>query len=89
MPDLPMDDAGGGGGGFSNIGDPHGIAVTTGLSTQGPVGFVVDSGLHWIARIDLTKMHAAGLADAGDAAVDLDATAMAPFVTYLSALDKE
>jgi hypothetical protein len=89
MPDLPVDEAGNGGGGFGNIGDPHGIAVTTGLSTTGPVGFVVDSGLQWVARIDLAKMNAAGGADADDSSVTLDGPTMAPFVTYLDATTKE
>ena len=82
LPDLPGDAAAG----FSNLGDPHGIAVTTGLSTAGPVGFVVDSGLRWVARIDLAKMAAAGQSDAMS---DLSATQMAPFVTYLDANTKE
>jgi hypothetical protein len=89
MPTLPIDDAGNGGGGFGNFGDPHGIAVTTGVTTQGPVGFVVNSLGDWVARIDLTKMLAAGMDDAGDASTELDSTAMAPFVTYLSAETKE
>jgi hypothetical protein len=89
MPMLPTDDAGNGGGYFSNFGDPHGIAVTTGATTQGPVGFVVNGAGDWVARIDLTKMHAAGMDDAGDASTELDAAAMAPFVTYLSTGTKE
>ncbi len=72
---------------FSNLGDPHGIAVTTNLATSGPVGFVVDSGLQWVARVDLAKMMATAQADAND--TELDATAMAPFVTFLDATTPE
>ena len=89
LPVLPTDDAGNGGGGFANLGDPHGIAVTTGLSTTGPVGFVVDSGLQWVARIDLTKMYAAAGADAADSSTEIQGDQMAPFVTYLDATNKE
>jgi hypothetical protein len=83
MPDLP-----GGTTGFSNLGDPHGIAVTTAILGNGPVGFVVDSGKQWVARVDLAKMVAAGVGS--DAATtELDSAAMAPFVTYLDANTKE
>jgi hypothetical protein len=78
IPDLPGD----AGEEFSNLGDPHGIAVTTSLTSSGPVGFVVSSDLHWVVRVDLAKMLAAGVgSDASD--TELDTTAMAPFVTYL------
>ena len=77
-PDLPGD----AGEEFSNLGDPHGIAVTTSLTSSGPVGFVVSSDLHWVVRVDLAKMLGAGAgSDASD--TELDTTAMAPFVTYL------
>jgi hypothetical protein len=72
--------------GFENLGDPHGIAVTTALATSGPVGFVVDSQRQWVARIDLAAMLAAGEAD-GSAMLSQDM--MAPFVTYLDALTPE
>jgi hypothetical protein len=68
---------------FANIGDPHGIAVTTALTTSGPVGFVVDSQRQWVGRVDLAGMLAAGGADA---TAMLTTTSMAPFVTYLDAL---
>jgi hypothetical protein len=80
MPTVP------GGGGFSNLGDPHGIAVTTALATSGPVGFLVDSGMQWVARIDLAKMLAAG---GTDGSATLDDLQMAPFVTFLDALTPE
>ncbi|HEY5075868.1 MAG TPA: hypothetical protein VIJ48_00050, partial [Acidimicrobiia bacterium] len=89
LPSTPIDEAGNGGSGFANLGDPHGIAVTTGLSTSGPVGFVVDSSLQWVARVDLAKMLAAGGADADDSSTELDSVAMTPFVTYLDATAKE
>ncbi|MBV9947240.1 MAG: hypothetical protein JOZ69_10365, partial [Myxococcales bacterium] len=75
-----------GGSGFGNLGDPHGIAVTTSLTSSGPVGFVVDSQLRWIARVDLAKM----LANAqGSASTDLDETQTAPYVTFLDGATKE
>ena len=83
VPDLPGD----AGDSFGNLGDPHGIAVTTSLTSSGPVGFVVDSGLQWVVRIDLAKMVAAEQSDASD--TELDATAMEPFVTYLDAQTME
>jgi hypothetical protein len=71
---------------FSNLGDPHGIAVTTALTSGGPVGFVVDSQLQWVARIDLAGLLAAEMPDAD---TELTDTQTAPFVTYLDALTKE
>ena len=50
MPYLPS------GAAWSNIGDPHGIAVTTGIRDSAPVGFVVTSDRKWVARVDLKKM---------------------------------
>lgn len=41
---------------WSNLGDPHGIAVTTGISNGNSVGFLVDFTRTWVARIDLEKM---------------------------------
>jgi hypothetical protein len=75
-----------GGAGFTNLDDPHGIAVTTALTTSGPVGFVVDSSYQWVARIDLQGMLEAGGADGS---ATLDDLMMAPFVTYLDALTPE
>jgi hypothetical protein len=75
-----------GGGGFQNIGDPHGIAVTTAITTAGPVGFVVNSDLKWVARIDLAGMLAAGGPDASAMLTDV---MMSPFVTFLDALTPE
>jgi hypothetical protein len=77
MPSYP------GGDGFQNIGDPHGIAVTTAVTTGGPVGFVVDSGLQWVARVDLAMMLANGQSDASAILTDGQ---MASYVTFLDAL---
>jgi len=78
MPSYP------GGSGFSNIGDPHGIAVTTAITTGGPVGFVVDSGRQWVARVDLAAMLANTQTDAS--AAMLTDGQMASYVTFLDAL---
>lgn len=87
MPSLPD------GGDFSNIGDPHGLAVTTASVGGKPIGFVVDQGLRWVARIDFSQI--AQLA-AGNASVDLDLSApdggsggIAAYVTYLDAQTPE
>ena len=77
-----------GGSGWENLGDPHGIAVTTGLQSSGPVGFVVSgqgSSGQWVARIDLQKMLTLGQAAAGT----LTPAALAPAVTMLDAATKE
>ena len=74
MPSLPP------GGDFSNFGDPHGIAVTTGILNGGPVGFVVDSSRQWVARVDLAKVLT--LPALGNAIADTD---FATAVTYLDA----
>jgi hypothetical protein len=49
MPDLPD------GTSWSNICDPHGIAVSTGIADDRSVGFVVTDSLNWIARVDLAN----------------------------------
>ncbi|HLK38756.1 MAG TPA: hypothetical protein VKU41_18465 [Polyangiaceae bacterium] len=82
MPPLP----GGTQTSFSNLGDPHGIAVTTSNTSSGPVGFVVDAGLQWVARVDLAKM---ATNEGADASTELTETQMAPYVTYLDAQTKE
>ncbi len=93
MPALPValpDDAGTvsglsdgpSGPSFSNLGDPHGIAVTTALTSGGPVGFVVNSALDWVARVDLAQMLSN---QSSDASVVLTEAQMAPYVTYLDA----
>ena len=75
--------------GWTNLFDPHGIAVTIGLVGGHPVGFLVSSDYHWVARVDLTALLAqpttAGVAagqlevaDASTAVTVLDVTTMAP-----------
>jgi len=79
MPDKPN-----AGGAWSNLFDPHGIAVTTGILDGHPVGFVVDvSSLDqaWVARIDLEKFLAVRPALPGDATSEEIAGA----VTFLDA----
>jgi hypothetical protein len=74
MPNVPD------GGGWSNLGDPHGIAVTTGIADGKAMGFVVSSDYTWVARVDLAKVASLGGADAGGASVDISSA-----VTYLDA----
>ncbi len=91
LPNLPD------GNSWENLGDPHGIAVTTGIQTGGPVGFVVtdrsDDGTDvWVARVDLNMMltlgRAAQLASDGGSA-SMSAEMFAPAVTLLDATRKE
>ncbi|MFL5305048.1 MAG: YncE family protein [Polyangia bacterium] len=74
---------------WTNLFDPHGIAVTIGLIGGHPVGFLVNSSYHWVARVDLTAFLAlpptAGLtagqlevADASSAVTFLDVTTPVP-----------
>jgi hypothetical protein len=77
MPAVP------GGTVFLNLGDPHGIAVTTSIAGGGPVGFVVDSGFQWVARVDLAAMVKNAQPDASATLTDVQ---MAPYVTFLDAL---
>ncbi|HJZ83732.1 MAG TPA: hypothetical protein VKN99_01125 [Polyangia bacterium] len=78
MPTLPDSS------GWSNLGDPHGIAVSTALADGRSLGFVVDSGRKWVARVDLGKMstlpHASALGMTG--------AELAPAVTFLDARSK-
>jgi hypothetical protein len=80
MPTLP------GGGNFANLGDPHGIAVSTSIINGKPVGFVVDSGLQWVARVDLTALQSS---EAGDSGVTVGPAAMNAAVTYLDSTTVE
>lgn len=84
MPDLPNS-----GGSWSNLGDPHGIAVTTGLADGHSVGFVVDGSRHWVARVDLEKMSQLQATDAGDGIPSgVTSDQMATVVTFLDATTK-
>ncbi len=73
---------------WSNLLDPHGIAVTTGIQSGDPVGFVVTdqgAGDIFVARIDLNKMLTLGKA----AMSTLTADQLAPAITLLDATRKE
>ena len=61
---------------WANMGDPHGVAVTTGLADGRAVGFVVSSDRKWVARVDLQALY--GMRK--EAIVD-----MSPTVTMLDA----
>jgi len=85
LPNLPD------GNEWADLGDPHGIAVTTGIQTGDPVGFVVTDltaqGLPdlWVARVDLNLMLSLGT----KAGVTLTPEMLAPALTYLDATRKE
>lgn len=75
MPDLPT-------GGWSNMGDPHGIAVAAGLLDGKPQGFLVSSDRKWVARVSLETL--LGSVSAADGGSPPDG-GTAPGVTYLDA----
>jgi hypothetical protein len=77
MPVLPNGD-----GPFHHLGDPHGLAVTTLMSTGRAVGLVVDGNRRWVGRVDLQTLAALEMADAG---VTADVAQMDAAVTYLDA----
>ena len=85
LPNLPD------GNEWQNLGNPHGIAVTTGIQTGDPVGFVVwdltNRGLPdvWVARVDLNLMLTLGT----KMATTLSSDMLAPALTYLDATRKE
>ncbi len=74
MPDRPDHQR------WRNLGDPHGIAITTGSAGNTPLGFVVDDGTQphdtnpartvMVARIDLEKLASAGKLDEAVAFLD-------------------
>jgi hypothetical protein len=72
------------GNGWFNMGDPHGIAVTTGLNGGRSVGFVVTYDGEWVARVDLETF--AGLGNGTD---PVAADQMASAVTLLHAIPAE
>ncbi len=83
MPSVP------GGVGWGNLGDPHGVAVATGIANGHPIGVVVDSGLQWVARIDLQAMWALPrMADPLNPTASIMDSDMAKVVTMLDALTK-
>jgi hypothetical protein len=82
LPDLPDGNA------WRNLLDPHGIAVTTGIQSGDPVGFVVTDQSPtdiWVARIDLNKMLTLGKA----AMMTLTPDQLGPAITLLDATRKE
>jgi hypothetical protein len=85
VPSLPA-----AGGSWSNLLDPHGVAVATGIQSGNPVGFVVSDGSAfagggvWVARIDLQKVLSLGAATADGGVPDLT-----PAITFLNASTKE
>jgi len=69
--------------GWSNSGDPHGVAVATGIKDGKSVAFLVDYPQNnWIARIDLELMSTIKGATPGT----LTQAEIAPAITYLDAL---
>ena len=85
MPSIP----GGTNAGWSNLGDPHGIAVTTGIADGHPIGIVVDSGGQWVARIDLAAMWALPRSTGAAGATEISDMDMAKVVTMLDAKTKK
>lgn len=74
LPDLPD------GSGWTNPGDPHGVAAALSLDGKA-IGVLVNDQERWVARIDLE-----GLAAAGGT---IDKGRTAAFVTYLDARTRE
>lgn len=79
IPDTPD------GNSWFNMGDPHGIAVTTGINDGHSVGFVVTGDLHWVARVDLEKFASAKVDSSGNVL----STDLAAAVTLLDATAHE
>ncbi len=82
MPALPND------GSWSNVLDPHGIAVTTAITGGDPVGFLVSEDYAWVARIDLTKLLALPTTASTSVPTELDIADASSAVTYLDATTK-
>jgi hypothetical protein len=61
-----------------NIGDPHGIAVTTSILDGRPCGFLVDASRSWIARVSLEDFASAKATDG-----NVDSADFARLVTFL------
>jgi hypothetical protein len=80
MPDLPE------GGAFTNLGDPHGISVATSILDGKPVGFVVDAGRRWVARVELSMLVAL---EPADASLTLTTPELQAAVTYLDGTTME
>lgn len=80
MPNLP------GGGTYSNLTDPHGIGVAASIINGKPVGFIVDAGRKWVARVDLTAFVAL---ESPDASIMVTSTQLQGVVTYLDSSTNE
>jgi hypothetical protein len=74
MPNPPS------GGGWTNSGDPHGVAVAVGLSSGSPEGFVANQDYSQVARIDLD-----GFAGASTNAGQVSASDFVSLVTFIPA----
>jgi hypothetical protein len=72
--------------GWSNISDPHGIAVTTSMAGGHPVGFLVNYAYNWVARIDLQKL--LSLPSTALSTSQKDVADASAAVTYLDATTK-
>jgi len=59
-----------GGQAWRNMGDPHGIAVSTGLDGNHALGFLVESQQRWVARVDLQTFAATGRLDSATTFLD-------------------
>jgi len=67
-----------------DIGDPHGIAVTTGIFDGRPYGYLVDASRSWIARVSLQDF-----ASAKTVGGTVDPADFAKALTFLSATSKQ
>ncbi len=70
---------------WTNLFDPHGIAVTTNLIGGHPVGFLVSGDYHWVARIDLVTFLALESSDGTLGPGQLEVADPSSAVTYLDA----
>jgi hypothetical protein len=73
---------------WTNLGDPHGIAVTIGLADGRAVGFVVDAGHQWVARVDLDTLLLLKQDAGGTVGTRLTPEQTAPAITMLDARTK-
>jgi hypothetical protein len=76
MPSLPESTT------WSNMGDPHGVAVATGVLDGKPQGFLVSYDRNWVARIDLEGLLGSIQSPEGGSP---DGGTAEGFVTYLDA----
>jgi hypothetical protein len=87
---MPAPTADGGTAFWSNLGDPHGVAVATGIANGHPIGVVVDSGLQWVARVDLNALWTAPrMSTVAGFPAELAPTDVAAAITMLDARTKK